>query len=77
MPEITPDNAEEWLFRFRFLEQCGLEPVETDGPMTMEVIRRWTGLTTNVSPQPRKKWMAGIMRCVEREGQLGVAGSVQ
>ena len=74
--EITAENAEEWLYRFRFLEQCGLEPVEADGPMTMEAIQRWTGLTMNVNTLPRKRWLAKVMRHIERGVPRAVDGEM-
>jgi len=63
--EITPENANEWLFRFKFLEKINRSFINQ--PMTMDVIQRWIGLRMNVLSQTRKKWIKRVMEQVERE----------
>lgn len=65
MGEVTDANAEEWYFRFKFLERAGR--AITSQPMRMDVIKRWVGLKMNVITLPRKKWTKRIMDSIERD----------
>jgi hypothetical protein len=58
--QITDENVDEVLFRYRFMERIG-ESVTTQ-PMTKEAIQRWVGLRTNVANMTRAKWISKMTK---------------
>lgn len=67
---ITDANIGEWLFRMRLgdlmMGGAGFFTMKYEGedrfPITAEHLRKFVGLTTNVSNMPRAKWMRKAMR---------------
>lgn len=71
---ITEDNEQEWMFRSMLLQKVGLSTIlygtddwwEKAGHLR-DSLRRWRGMTTNVSTKPRKQWLEQTMQYLEKE----------
>lgn len=67
----TDDTLPEFLFRVRLLERCGLGV--TDRPLPLEYIQRWAGITTNVAPKTRTRFLNDTRHELVREVERAVA----
>jgi hypothetical protein len=67
---ITPENIDEWLFRFRFLER--LWPHTGMSRMPIAGIARWIGLRTNVRPVRRPEWVSEFAEIAAMDVALNV-----
>lgn len=66
---VTAKNIEEWMFRMKYQEVVGLDYIslgDMDGDSLRAGLTRWIGLSTNVAPLTRKKWLAKVTGLMER-----------
>lgn len=77
--EITEANEDEWMLRSMLLQRCdlstimyGTEDWDEKANFLRAALRRWRGLTTNVSHKERAGWLksVGEYLCKEVERRL-------
>lgn len=71
---ITEENEAEWVFRVMLLQKVdmstivfGTEDMTEKRDHLLAALKRWRGMTTNASAQPRKKWLATTMELLARD----------
>lgn len=71
---ITEENEAEWVFRVMLLQNVDMSTIVFDDSTMQEkrdhllaALRRWRGMTTNASAQPRKKWLAATMDILAKD----------
>lgn len=68
LSRVTEQNVDEWLFRIEVLRQLDMSLTTYQGEPwypNREVVLKFIGLRTNVSPMTRTKWMAKIKKHLE------------
>ena len=74
MTDQSTVDADETLFRIRFLEKLGHGPATETVPA--EMIRRWHGTTVNVSPKTRQQFVTRWARVARQDVESAVAREI-
>lgn len=71
---ITESNEQEWMFRSMLLQKVdlssiiyGTEDWDAKAAFLWKALRRWRGMTTNVTAKSRAEWLKETAQFIEKE----------
>lgn len=67
LPGITRKNLEEWVFRLAYMRHIGHAIFRNPDLETAEGLEPFVGLSTNVAPLTRARWLRKTSKWIERE----------